>query len=155
MSRDKRNERDLLGHRGRESGWPDPAPRRSEAGLEASGRPESGAYPARGPCPDPHGEAALRLGDCQDARGEGEAAGPCTHLPTPQVAARLGLEDEDVIGVEGGGPGWDLKGLGIVDAGPPDLEQPCGGHRLHAVSPRGASLQGERGRSNLVKVMGD
>ena len=36
---------------------------------------------------------------------EGEATQLCTHLPTPQVAAGLSLEDEDVVGVEGGGPG--------------------------------------------------
>lgn len=67
-------------------------------------------------------------------------AGACTHLPTPQVAAGLGLEDEDIIGVEGGGPGWDLKSLSVIAAGSSDLKEPRGGLGLRVLSPGGASL---------------
>ena len=132
-----------------------PRPRAAEEGCRAQG--SWGDQPA-GPA-QPEAPALTQVcseaGGSREPRGEGEAAGPRTHLPTPQVAAGLGLEDEDVIGVEGGGSGWDLKGLGVVDAGSPDLEQPCGGHRLRAVSPGSASLWGERGGSNLVKMMWD
>lgn len=48
----------------------------------------------------------------------------------------------------------DLKGLGVVGAGSLDLEQPCGGHRLHAVGPGGTSLQhvGRRQREREREV---
>lgn len=84
-------------------------------------------------------QSALRLRDSRDPVGE-EATRPRTYLSTPQVATRWGLKDEDIIGVEGGGPGWDLKGLGVVGTGSPDLEQPRGGYRLQVVGPGGASL---------------
>lgn len=71
---------------GAESRDPDPVLRRREAGPEAAGKPGGGAYGGPG-------------------KLEGEATQLCTHLPTPQVAAGLSLEDEDVVGVEGGGPG--------------------------------------------------
>lgn len=64
-----------------------------------------------------------------------------THLPTPQVAAGWSLEYEDIIGVEGGGPGCNLKSLGVIGTGSPDLEQPCGGHGLQVIVSGSTSLQ--------------
>lgn len=66
---------------------------------------------------------------------------PITYLPTPQVAAGRSLEYEDIIGVEGGGPGCNLKSFGVIGTCSADLKQPCGGHRLHVVISGGASLQ--------------
>jgi hypothetical protein len=47
---------------------------------------------------------------------------PLAHLPTPQVAAGRSLEYEDIIGVEGRGPGCHLKSLGVISIGPSDLK---------------------------------
>lgn len=63
---------------------------KEETGLETVGELVHRAYLARGSRPDP----GLLCG-----------GGTCTHLPIPQVAAGRGLENEDVVGVEGGGPG--------------------------------------------------
>lgn len=65
---------------------------------------------------------------------------PLAHLPTPQIAAGRSLEYEDVIGVEGGGPGCNLKSLGVISTGPSNLKQPCRGHGLRVVLSGGASL---------------
>lgn len=79
-----------------------------------------------------------------------------TYLPTPQVAAGWSLEYKDIIGVEGGGPGCNLKSLGVIGTGSPDLEQPCGGHRLRVVLSGSASLRGVRGRQeDRDKAAGD
>lgn len=93
VTRDKQSEKDLLRH------GADSVLRRREAGPEATEKPRGGTY-----------------------GGAGGATQLCTHLPTPQIAAGLSLEDEDIVGVEGSGPGWDLKGLGVVGAGSSDLE---------------------------------
>lgn len=71
---------------------------------------------------------------------------PLTHLPTPQVAAGWSLEYEDIIGVEGGGPGCNLKSLGIISTGPSDLKQPRRGLGFQVVLSGGASLRAIRRR---------
>lgn len=65
-----------------------------------------------------------------------------THLPTPQVADLAGGEQEDIVGVEGGGSGWHLCGLGVDLIRAPDLEEADGRLGGALLSPAGATLQG-------------
>lgn len=71
--------------------------------------------------------------------------GKDAYLPIPEVAATLSLEDKDIIGIEGGGPGRHLKGLGVELVGPMHLEKADGGHWSCAASSGGTTL-GVRGR---------
>lgn len=53
----------------------------------------------------------------------------------------VGPEEEDVVGVEGGGTGWDLHGLGVEFIRAPHLEETDGGLRLTLLVAAGASLR--------------
>lgn len=74
---------------------------------------------------------------------------PCvslqTHLPTPQVADLAGAQQEDIVGIEGGGSGWHLCGLGVHLIRAPHLEEADGRLGAALLSPARAALQGQRG----------
>lgn len=50
--------------------------------------------------------------------------GLITDLAVPQVAHRVGLEQEDVVGVERRGPRRHFSGFGVELVSPPHLEEP-------------------------------
>lgn len=72
-----------------------------------------------------------------------------SHLPTPQVADLVGGQQEDVVGVERGGPGWHLHGLGVHLARAPHLEEADRWLGCAFLSPARATLQGNKEKDGV------
>ena len=72
-----------------------------------------------------------------------------SHLPAPQVADLAGCQQEDVVGVERGGPGRHLRGLCVHLIRAPHLEEADRWLRHAFLSPARATLQGNRGKDGI------
>lgn len=70
---------------------------------------------------------------------------PCpTHLPTPQVPAGLGYEQEDIVGVQRSSKCRNLNGFGVQWLKTMDLEQTDGWFWICAIFPGGTTLNPQR-----------
>lgn len=54
------------------------------------------------------------------------------HLPTPQINSCLALKQKHIVGVQGGGQRWNLKGFSVGLVRAADLEKPYWRLRIRA-----------------------